>query len=88
MIDLQENTTRLIRPVAARSLVWRPDGKFLAMLSMRSRFSLDILVLNPDSGEIVNHSPLIAHELIIDSDQWKVMFPPAPGQLQSCIDPP
>ena len=87
LVDLVGNKTRLLNPTAARSLVWRPDGQLLAMISLRSRFAPEAVVLNPDSGEVVDRSPLNASDLTITSDEWRVFFPAAPGNLNACTNP-
>ena len=89
--DLQDNSARLLREMDALSLVWRHDGRLLAMISMENKNALQLIILNPDTGEVVYrspYSPFVRTDQFEISSRWKVNFPAAIGHLEACITPP
>ena len=98
LVDLQSGESHLLQRVDhATSLVWNPDGKQLAYISLpvRPQSSISLFVLDVESGEVVSRQsfPAPADPPAQNAQawlplQWGVPFPVGMGDLGACAAPP
>ena len=93
ILNLGTGTLEHILEIAdAHSLVWSPDGNYLAFLGkVEARFSeSDMFVVNLNTNQVVYRQPYLPGAgLPVDSPlaSWGVVFP-LPEELYPCAAPP
>ena len=94
ILDIETSLTRaLIERADAKSLVWSPDGKSLAMIARYQASSYDdyVSVVDVETGEETYKSP-VDYTSRTSTDwpmtEWGVEFPVDMGGLGACSAPP
>ncbi len=78
-----------------RSLMWSPDGKYLAFLAFqRSANGDELIAINVESGQIIYHQRITYNlrRIVIDANapiyQWGIKSLKSPGDLGDCSRAP
>ncbi len=93
LVDLSTAEYQMILPMAhAESLVWSPDGEFLAMIAqIESGAELQAITVHVRSGQIAFEAPLRSEEGPIPADwpmaNWGIPFPQKMGGVFECSIP-
>ncbi|HEX7975032.1 MAG TPA: hypothetical protein VF498_11540, partial [Anaerolineales bacterium] len=84
-------TSHLLSVEDAASLVWSPDGQYLAMVATGADLHSELVVIRADSGQIVQRSPYDGSAAIPAASlvaRWRVDFPVKMGDLEACAAAP
>jgi DNA-directed RNA polymerase specialized sigma24 family protein len=86
--------SKLLNLEYIRSLMWSPDGKFLAAIGNREspKYNEEVMVIRSSTGEVTSSSPYIyrrqEHTQNRPFADWGKTFPEWMGGLAACADPP
>jgi len=85
--------TPLIWLLNARSLMWSPDGQFLALIGTENSLSgEETIVMNASTGEVIYRGPAANDQQPVGADapinNWGVPFPTKMGGLEACAAAP
>jgi DNA-directed RNA polymerase specialized sigma24 family protein len=86
--------TKLLNLEYVRSLMWSPDGEFLAVIGNREspEYSEEVMVIRSSTGEVTSSSPY-NYRSRENAQNWPSkdggrIFPEWMGGLAACADPP
>ncbi len=86
--------TKLLNLEYVRSMMWSPDGKYLAIIGNweSPEYNEEVIVINSETGEVIYYSPYnFGDELTaLDIPAWiqEITFPEYMGGLDACAAPP
>ena len=94
IVDTETDEYEIVQHLLdTRSLIWSPDGEYLAMIAAPiSLFEEEVMVIRASTGEIIYRAAfdsrldnLNAQWPLLD---WGVEFPVEMGGLKACVNPP